>query len=60
MWGIVLDSLIDSLKAAPFLLAIYLLIEFLESNGKARGKTVRMLNGRLSPLIAGGGGLIPQ
>ncbi len=60
MWGIVLDSLIDSLKAAPFLLAIYLLMEFLESNGKARGKTVRLLNGRLSPLIAGGVGLIPQ
>lgn len=60
MWDIVLDSLIDSLKAAPFLLAIYLLIEFLERNGKARDKTVRLLNGKLSPLIAGGVGLIPQ
>ena len=60
MWDIVLDSLIDSLKAAPFLLAIYLLIEFLESNGKARDRTVKLLNGRLSPLIAGGVGLIPQ
>lgn len=60
MWDIVLDSLIDSLKAAPFLLAIYLLIEFLERNGKARDKTVRLLNDKLSPLIAGGVGLIPQ
>ena len=60
MWDIVLDSLIDSLKAAPFLLAIYMLIEFLESNGKARDRTVKLLNGRLSPLIAGGVGLIPQ
>ena len=46
MWDIVLDSLIDSLKAAPFLLAIYLLIEFLESNGKARDRTVKLQIGR--------------
>lgn len=60
MWDIVLDSLLDSLKAAPFLLAIYLFIEFLESNDKARTKTVRLLNGKLAPLVAGGVGLVPQ
>ncbi len=60
MWDIVLDSLIDSAKAAPFLLAIYLLIEFLESNGKAKNKTIRLLNGKAAPLVAGGIGIIPQ
>ena len=60
MWETVLDALIDSLIAAPFLLAIYLLIEFLESNERAKQKTVKLLNGRLAPLVAGGVGLIPQ
>lgn len=60
MWDIVLDALIDSLIAAPFLLIIYLLIEFLESNRKAKQKTVRLLNGKLAPLVAGGVGLVPQ
>lgn len=60
MWDIVLDSLIDSAKAAPFLLAIYLLIEFLESNRRAKEKTVRLLNGKLAPLVAGGIGIVPQ
>lgn len=60
MWDVVLDALIDSLIAAPFLLIIYLLIEFLESNRKAKQKTVRLLNGKLAPLVAGGVGLVPQ
>lgn len=60
MWNIVLDALIDSLIAAPFLLIIYLLIEFLESNRKAKQKTVRLLNGKFAPLVAGGVGLVPQ
>ena len=60
MWETVLDALIDSLIAAPFLLAIYLLIEFLEGNERAKRRTVKLLNGRLAPLVAGGVGLIPQ
>lgn len=60
MWDIVLDSLVDSAKAAPFLLAIYLLIEFLESNSRAKDKTIRLLNGKFAPLIAGGIGVVPQ
>ena len=60
MWDTVLDALIDSLIALPFLLAIYLLIEFLESNERAKQKTVKLLNGRLAPLVAGGVGLVPQ
>ena len=60
MWTTILDALIDSLIAAPFLLAIYLLIEFLEGNERAKQKTVKLLNGRLAPLVAGGVGLVPQ
>ena len=60
MWTAILDALIDSLIAAPFLLAIYLLIEFLEGNERAKQKTVKLLNGRLAPLVAGGVGLVPQ
>ena len=60
MWETVLDALIDSAKALPFLLLIYLLIEFLERNQKAKYKTVKLLNGKLAPLVAGGVGLIPQ
>ena len=60
MWNTVLDALIDSSIALPFLLAIYLLIEFLEGNERAKQKTVKLLNGRLAPLVAGGVGLVPQ
>lgn len=60
MWDVILDALIDSSIAAPFLLIIYLLIEWLESNSRAKATTVRLLNGKLAPLVAGGVGLIPQ
>ena len=60
MWTVVLDALIDSAIALPFLLAIYLLIEFLERNNKAKQRTIRLLNGKLAPLVASGVGLVPQ
>ena len=60
MWTVILDALIDSSIAAPFLLFIYLLIEFLERNDRAKRATVKLLNGKLAPLVAGGVGLVPQ
>lgn len=60
MWSVVLDALTDSLIALPFLLAIYLLIEYLETNQRAKRATVRLLNGKLAPLVASGVGLVPQ
>ncbi len=60
MWDVILDALIDSSIAAPFLLIIYLLIEWLERNSRAKFTTVRLLNGKFAPLVAGGVGLIPQ
>ncbi len=60
MWDVILDALIDSSIAAPFLLIIYLFIEWLERNRKAQFTAVRLLNGKFAPLVAGGVGLIPQ
>ena len=60
MWEAVLDALKDSAIVLPFLLAIYIVIELLERNEKARRKTVKLLNGKLAPLVAGGIGIIPQ
>lgn len=60
MWDVILDALIDSSIAAPFLLIIYLLIEWFERNARAKATAVRLLNGKLAPLVAGGVGLVPQ
>lgn len=60
MWDKILDALVDSAKALPFLLLIYFLIEFLEQNHKAKNKTIKLLNGRFAPLVASGVGLVPQ
>lgn len=60
MWDVILDALLDSVKILPFLLAIYLVIELLEANSRLKEKTVRLLNGKLAPLVAGGVGLVPQ
>lgn len=60
MWDVVLDALVDSAKMLPFLLAIYLLIEYLETVAKAKDKTIRLLNGKFSPLVAGAVGIVPQ
>lgn len=60
MWNVILDALKDSAIALPFLLVIYLLIEFLERNERAKARTVKLLNGKLAPLVAGGVGVVPQ
>lgn len=60
MWDLILDAVLDSLIVLPFLLAIHLLIEFLERNEKAKNKTIKLLNGKFAPLVAGGMGIIPQ
>ena len=60
MWEVLLEALEESAIALPFLLAIYLIIEFLERNKRAKDKTVKLLNGSYAPLVAGGVGVIPQ
>lgn len=60
MWEVVLEALVDSAKALPFLLAIYLVIEFLEHNHKAKQRTLKLLNGKFAPAVASVVGIVPQ
>ena len=59
MWSLVLDAFLDTLRVLPFLLVIYILIEFLEHRTSFSHKP-RILQGNLAPLIGSATGLIPQ
>lgn len=59
MWKIVLDSFLDTLKVFPFLLVIYVLIEFLEHRTTFISNR-KILQGKLAPLLGAATGLIPQ
>lgn len=64
MWekiaDILLDTVLDCLKLLPFLLAAYLLIEWLEHRAGDRFGAFLKRSGRLGPLIGGLLGLVPQ
>lgn len=59
MWHIVLDAFLDTLKVFPFLLVIYILIEFIEQRTSFT-RNQKILQGKLAPLIGSATGLIPQ
>lgn len=59
MGEVLLDALIDSLKVLPFLILVYVLIEVLEHTASSKISS-KLLNGKLSPLIGAGVGVIPQ
>lgn len=59
MWEIVLDAFLDTVKVFPFLLVIYILIEFLEHRTTFT-RNHKILQGNLAPLIGAATGLIPQ
>ena len=59
MWNIVLDTFLDTLTVFPFLLVIYILIEFLEHRTSFT-RNHKILQGSLAPLIGSATGLIPQ
>lgn len=54
-----LDSILDTLKVFPFILVIYILIEFLEHK-TSFSSNHRLLQGKLAPLIGTVTGIIPQ
>lgn len=58
MWDVVLDALLDTLKLLPFLIILYIAIEFLEHK-TAIGKPNGALNGKFAPLVGGATGLVP-
>ena len=59
VWNIILDAFLDTLKVFPFLLVIYILIEFLEHRTSFT-RNRKILQGNLAPLIGSATGLIPQ
>lgn len=59
MWEIILDAFLDTLKVFPFLLVIYVLIEFLEHKTSFT-RNRKILQGRLAPLIGTATGIVPQ
>ncbi len=60
MWNAILETLIDSLKALPILLVVYILIEFLEHKGSVKFEKMLASSKRYGPLWAAGLGCIPQ
>lgn len=60
MWDAILDALIDSLKALPILLVVYILIEFMEHKGGVKFEKAVAKSKKLGPLWGSGLGIIPQ
>lgn len=59
MWNVVLDAFLDTLKVLPFLVVIYIMIEFIEQRTTFT-RNHKILQGKLAPLIGSATGIIPQ
>lgn len=59
MWEVILDAFLDTLIVLPFLIIIYILIEFLEHRTTFT-RNHKILQGNIAPLIGSATGLIPQ
>lgn len=59
-WHIILHALIDTLKIAPILLAVYFLIEFLEYKQIVDFQKSKLLKGKASPVFGSLFGSLPQ
>ena len=60
VWHVVEHALIDTLKIAPILLAVYFLIEFLEYKRIMQFQHSKMLKGKASPVFGSLFGSLPQ
>lgn len=60
MTDIILDALIDTAKLIPFLLAAYLLMEWLEHKTGEKTKAIIRSSGKFGPVFGGLLGAIPQ
>ena len=60
MWDAILDALVDSLKALPILLVVYVLIDFMEHKGGVKFEKLVTRSKKLGPLWGAGLGIIPQ
>lgn len=59
-WDILLDSLLDVLKVLPFILAIYLLIEWIETSATNTKRVNGLLQKPYAPAISALLGIVPQ
>ena len=59
-WHVILHALIDTLKIAPILLAVYFLIEFLEYKRIMDFQKSKLLKGKSSPVFGSLFGSLPQ
>lgn len=59
-WHVILHALIDTLKIAPILLAVYFLIELLEYKRIMDFQKSRLLKGKASPVFGSLFGSLPQ
>ncbi|MBO7508120.1 MAG: arsenic efflux protein [Clostridia bacterium] len=60
MWDAILEALLDSLKALPILLIVYILIEFMEHKGEVKFEKIVASSKKYGPLWGAGLGAIPQ
>ena len=60
IWHVVEHALLDTLKIAPILLAVYFLIEFLEYKRIMQFQKSKMLKGKASPVFGSLFGSLPQ
>lgn len=60
MLDAILEALIDSLKALPILLIVYILIEFMEHRGEVKFEKMVASSKKYGPLWGAGLGVIPQ
>ena len=60
VWHVIEHALLDTLKIAPLLLAVYFLIEFLEHKRIMQFQKSKMLKGKSSPLFGSLFGSLPQ
>ena len=56
----ILDAVLDSLKALPILLIVYILIEFMEHKGEVKFEKIVASSKKYGPLWGAGLGAIPQ
>lgn len=60
MFQVLIEALIDTLKIAPVLVIIYILIEFLELKTTFKVRSGKVLKGRFAPVAGAAAGLMPQ
>ena len=60
MHEVISDSILDTLKLAPFIVAVYLVIEIAERKAADRFATGKALFSPVAPLVGAAAGIVPQ